>query len=182
MGRNTLRERSVLQILGFLSRQLIPTALRAVRSISSSPTSKSLLILMPLICTWIFIPTDFRFWSFMEVQECSQRKGNQGRVQTRVTSSLPPKCRCLCGKQVVKLFVGAELRKLGYSIPFYSFPCRAGRFTSKIRVPLDFTEEPNIFRYPRKEYCPLGWNKWLWSGNQGFGCLFPAVFMGWDNP
>lgn len=33
VGRSTLRERSALQIPGFLSRQLIPTALRGVRSI-----------------------------------------------------------------------------------------------------------------------------------------------------
>lgn len=76
---------------------------------------------------------------------------------------LPPKCRCLCGKQVVKLFMGAELRKLGYSIPFYSFPCRAGRFTSKIRKSHSISQKIPIF------LVILGKNVVHWDGTSGSG-------------
>lgn len=51
----------------FWASSSFPQLCIGVRSIFSSPTSKSLLILIPLICTWVFIPTEFIFRSYMDV-------------------------------------------------------------------------------------------------------------------
>lgn len=143
----------------------------------SNATSKSFLIFIPLICTWVFIHMDFTFWSDMDVQEL--RKGEQDHVPT-VTPCLPPKSRWETGCEAV---YGSRAQGVGIFYPLLQFPMLGCLFhLKKSGILLDFTEDLNIFSHPRKECCPLGWSEWLWIRDQGFGCLSPAVFMAWDNP
>lgn len=170
VGRNTLREKSVLQILGFLSS--FPT-LRALRSVFPSPTSKSLLILIPLIFMDIYAQGFY-------ILSCMERGKTGARTNTVQCHFLgAPKMQVPGWEMRCEAVDGTRAWEIGiFTSPLTG--SHAGLVVSPPRsgIPLDLTEDPDIFSHPGKEFYPLGWSKWLWIRNQGFGFLFSCCFYG----